>query len=76
MSALPVISGRQLVKYLTKEKGFYVHHQTGSHLILKSRDEQRTLSVPQHDELRKGTLMAILEQAGITRDQFVREWRK
>jgi predicted RNA binding protein YcfA (HicA-like mRNA interferase family) len=42
--------------------------QTGSHLIF--RKEGRTVVVPQHKPLKPGTLKGILEQAGLTLEEF------
>lgn len=36
MPKLPVISGKELVKLLTK-LGYEVDHQTGSHIILRQK---------------------------------------
>ncbi|NWG09146.1 MAG: type II toxin-antitoxin system HicA family toxin [Nitrososphaerales archaeon] len=71
MPRLPVISGAELMKYLIK-KGFVPARQRGSHVVLKSGD--RRVTVPLHDELDRGTLMAILEEAGISREEFLEEW--
>ena len=43
--------------------------QSGSHLIL--RRESGTVVVPQHKPLKPGTLKGILEQAGITLEEFL-----
>lgn len=67
MAKLPVISGKDLVKILTK-KGFEVVRQKGSHVSLQ-KEKYRTV-VPLHNELAKGTLLAILRQCGINRDKF------
>ena len=45
--------------------------QTGSHLIL--RKESRTVGVPQHKPLKPGTLKGLIEQAGLTVEEFVGE---
>lgn len=71
MSKLPVVSGRELIKYLSK-KGFQVTRTSGSHAIMKKNDVT-PFPVPLHDELDRGTLGAILEQAKI-RDEFIRDW--
>jgi predicted RNA binding protein YcfA (HicA-like mRNA interferase family) len=70
MSKLPVISGRQCVRAL-QEVGFVEDHQTGGHIILRRESPTVTISVPNHRELRKGTLRAIIKQAGLTVDEFV-----
>ena len=65
MSSLPVISGRDLVKVLSKV-GFEFDRQKGSHMILFRADPATTLTVPDHRELDRGTLRAILRQADIS----------
>ena len=68
---LPVISGVEAVKALRKI-GYELDHQTGSHFILRHREEpHRRLTIPNHKELAKGTLKSILKQAGITREEFI-----
>jgi len=44
---------------------FYIDPQKGSHVVLKSADDTRTIVVPDHPEIDRGTLKAILKQAGI-----------
>lgn len=67
---LPVISGIELVKALSK-KGFRIDHQTGSHMILRKEIEPFTrLTVPRHHEVAKGTLRAILRQSGLTVEEL------
>jgi len=63
MSAkLPVLSGEKLIKILVRE-GFIVRRQAGSHVVMQKNE--RVFAVPLHDELKKGTLKAILKQAGL-----------
>ena len=71
MSKLPVISGIDLIKFLTKNYGFEVKRSKGSHAWLESNSGKKT-SVPLHSELARGTLGAILEQVGVERDEFIR----
>jgi len=59
---------------LTK-KGFVVSRQKGSHVVLKSQDGRR-VTVPLHEELDRGTLLEILAEAGISKEEFLREWYK
>jgi predicted RNA binding protein YcfA (HicA-like mRNA interferase family) len=47
-----------------------VDHQTGSHIILRHL-QMRRLTVPNHRELAKGTLRALIREAGLTKDEFV-----
>ncbi len=71
MSKLPVVSGQELVKLFNK-LGYEVDHQTGSHVILRQGIEPyRRLTVPNHKEISKSTLSALIKQAGLTRDEFM-----
>jgi len=66
-----VVSGIDVVKALAKI-GYDVDHQTGSHMILRQRETpHRRLVVPRHSELAKGTLRAIIRQAGLTVEEFL-----
>ena len=72
MPKLPIISGIKTVKALSKI-GYEIDHQTGSHLILRNKQEpHRRLTVPNHDELAKGTLRAIIKQSGLTKEEFLK----
>jgi predicted RNA binding protein YcfA (HicA-like mRNA interferase family) len=71
VSKLPVVSGRQAVAALGRT-GYEIDHQTGSHIILRHvRPPHRRLTVPNHKELAKGTLRAIVREAGLTVEEFV-----
>ena len=71
MPKLPIVSGIEVVKALAKI-GYEVDHQTGSHMILRHREApHRRLTVPRHKEIAKGTLRAIITQAGLTVKEFV-----
>ena len=69
MSRLPVCSGSDAIKAFAKI-GYSVDHQTGSHIILRHSSGRR-LTVPNHRELAKGTLRALIREAGLTKEQFV-----
>jgi len=70
LTKLPVISGQDLCKAL-KKTGYVIDHQTGSHIILRNeKPPHRRLTVPDHKEIAKGTLRAILRQAGMTVEEF------
>jgi len=70
MHKLPSISGQKVVKALSK-LGYEIDHQTGSHIILRQNKEPfRRLTVPNHKEIAKGTLLAIIKQAGLTKEEF------
>ncbi len=71
MSKLPVISGRELVRAL-RNVGFELDRQKGSHMILFRPEPKTTLSVPDHRELDRGTLRALLRQAGVSPEELSR----
>ena len=62
------VNGAQAARALQR-LGFVVQRQTGSHLIL--RREARTVVVPQHKPIKPGTLKGVIEQAGLTLQEFV-----
>ena len=73
MQKLPRISGKELIKILVKT-GFLVARQKGSHIILVKQTEngKKAVVVPSHKELDKGTLLEIIRQSGLKRDEFLK----
>ncbi len=71
MSDLPRISGQDCLKALMKV-GFTLRRQHGSHMILRRTNPFSQLVVPDHNELDRGTLRAIIRQAGLTVEEFKR----
>ena len=72
MTRLPVASGRDLVKALSRV-GYLYDHQRGSHIILRQEIPPfRRLTIPDHKEIAKGTLRAILREAGLTIEEFLK----
>jgi len=69
MPALPVLSGRKVVRVF-KSLGWQVARQRGSHIILVKDGEIATLSIPDHKEVAKGTLRSLIRTAGITVEEF------
>ena len=67
--SLPVVSGRAVVRALAKA-GFVEVSQRGSHLKLRN-PAGKTVIVPLHRELARGTLRSILRQADLTVEAFV-----
>jgi len=66
---LPVLSGRELIKALSKI-GFVPVRQKGSHVFMRHPDGRRTV-VPLHEEVNKSTLMDILSQTKLRKDQLL-----
>lgn len=51
--------------------GYERDQQRGSHIVLRQAAyPHRRLTVPDHAEIAKGTLRALIRQAGLTVDQF------
>ena len=71
MSKLPRLSGRECVQALQKA-GFLFTRQEGSHVILRRRQPFAQLVVPDHKELDRGTLRAIIRQPSLTVGEFTR----
>ncbi len=71
MSGLPRISGRDCIKALFKV-GFVLKRQHGSHMILRRDEPFSQLVVPDHYELDRGTLRAIIRQANISVEEFTK----
>jgi len=59
-----VFSGREIVKALHR-LGFVVDHQRGSHIFLHNLEKNISIIVPNHKEVKKGTLYSILKKANI-----------
>ena len=71
MGKLLVLSGKQVCRILARH-GFLEVHQRGSHIVMQKRlsDTTITVPVPNHDELRLGTLQSIIRQSGVPRSEF------
>jgi predicted RNA binding protein YcfA (HicA-like mRNA interferase family) len=67
LSKLPLLSWREVVKALRKA-GFQIERQRGSHLILVK--DELIVPVPKQKQLKRGLLMAIIEEAGLTKEEF------
>ncbi|MDN5302475.1 MAG: hypothetical protein PWQ60_1989 [Thermoanaerobacteraceae bacterium] len=70
-SKYPGLPPEDIIKVLVKI-GFEKVSQKGSHAkFVKSGANKRVVIIPMHYEIAKGTLKSILEQAGITLEQFL-----
>ena len=70
MSTLPRISGREVMRALSKI-GYEKDRQKGSHIILRQNaSPHRRIVIPDHKEIAKGTLRKIIKQAGLTVEDF------
>lgn len=73
MPKLPQVSGAETVRALERI-GFVVLRQRGSHIIL--RRGSMGCVVPNHREIKFGTLVGLLKQAGVGTDEFLGALRK
>jgi predicted RNA binding protein YcfA (HicA-like mRNA interferase family) len=69
---LKTISGDECIKILCKHFGFTVNRQKGSHVILKKKTLTGSIGtvIPNHKELKLGTLKGILELAKVDETDF------
>mgnify|MGYP001106014958 FL=1 len=70
MPEVPLLKPREVVKAF-KELGWEVARRKGSHIILTKDGHVATLSVPDHTEVARGTLRALIARAGSTIDEFL-----
>jgi len=70
MSKLPRISGRECVKALERA-GFLTKRQQSTHIVLRRENPFAQVVVPDHRELDRGTLRAILRHAALSVDEFL-----
>ena len=73
MAKLPVLSGKELIAVL-KGIGFQVVRQRGSHISLQKGVYKAV--VPLHDELARGTLLGILKQCGLSKEDLINLMKK
>lgn len=72
MAKLPTdLSGRD-VKISLERAGFVFRRQTGSHMVFRRDDPYARVVVPDHRQVRTGTLRRIIADGGFTVDQFLR----
>ncbi|MCA6378494.1 MAG: type II toxin-antitoxin system HicA family toxin [Cytophagales bacterium] len=71
MAKLRVLSGREVCRILASN-GFLQVRQKGSHIImqLKTMNSTITVPVPDHKEIRIGTLQSIIRQTGLPKQLF------
>ncbi|MCX5971241.1 MAG: type II toxin-antitoxin system HicA family toxin [Coprothermobacterota bacterium] len=73
MGKLSVLSGKEVCEILAKH-GFEQVRQHGSHIIMQRKLPRSTITipVPDHDEIRIGTLQSIIRQSELPRSEFER----
>ncbi len=72
MPKLPSVKPRELIKSFEK-LGYIIDRQKGSHVILYQPLTKRRLTIPLHTkDVPNGTLLAIIKQAGLTKEEFLK----
>lgn len=71
MGAIPVLSGREVVRVL-EGFGWRVVRKSGSHMIMTKEGHMATLSIPDHREVAKGTLRSLIRAAGLNMEEFLK----
>ena len=70
MHKLPSLTSQKVVKILER-KGFVLDRSKGSHRVYYNFENKRRVIIPYHKkDLPKGTLMEILRQAGINKEEL------
>lgn len=75
MPPVPVLKPREVVRALSKLGG-EVARPRGSHIIMTKKGHIATLSIPNHPEVARGTLRALIAKAGIAVEEFIEALRK
>ena len=72
MPKLPRLTSRKVLAALLRA-GFYVHHQTGSHVNLKHKIKSDVhVVIPRHNrDLALSTLKSIIKQLGLKLEEFM-----
>ena len=73
MPKLGIFSGAELCDILRSQR-FQLVRQRGSHMVMQRRDGETTVTVPvpNHREIRIGTLQSIIRQSQLPRELFLR----
>lgn len=71
MGKIAIFSGREVCRILAKN-GFMEVRRRGSHVVMQRNAELGTITVPvpDHAELKIGTLFSIIRQSGVPRSEF------
>ena len=70
-----VLSGKEVIKILCREFGFYFVSQKGNHVKLRKKVKNREIItvVPLHKELAPGTLKGVLDLAEVDIEEFLKK---
>ncbi len=71
MGKLRILSGIEICQILAGH-GFTEVRRRGSHIVMQRKSSSTTITipVPDHKEIRKGTLLSIIRQSNLPRSEF------
>lgn len=71
LGRLKILPGKEVCKIL-EQNGFQEVRQKGSHIVMQKKTEESTLTVPipNHKEIKIGTLLSIIRQSKLNRELF------
>jgi predicted RNA binding protein YcfA (HicA-like mRNA interferase family) len=71
LARLRILSGKEVCAIL-RESGFEEVRRRGSHVVMQKKTTSGTITVPvpDHGEIRIGTLQSIIRQSGVARSEF------
>ena len=71
LAKLRVLSGKEVCTILARH-GFNEVRRRGSHIVMQKKLSEGTITVPvpDHTEIKIGTLHSIIRQSGIPRSEF------
>jgi len=70
VNRLPSLTWQQVTRALERA-GFVFDRQKGSHMIYYHSVTNRTVVIPKHREIKKGTLREILREANLSSEEFL-----
>lgn len=71
MSKLPADLGGREVRAALERAGFFLSRQKGSHMVMRRENPFARTIVPNHQRVRVGTLRKILNEAGLSLEEFL-----
>jgi predicted RNA binding protein YcfA (HicA-like mRNA interferase family) len=69
---VPLLKPKEVIRVF-KKFGWVVARSSGSHIILTKEGNISTLSIPNHNEIARGTLRALIDKSGLTIKDFIKE---
>ncbi len=73
MTKLPSLTAKEIIKKLRKAGFVFDRQAKGSHEIWRNPNTRRRTTIPNHPgSIPKGTLKAIINEAGLTLEEFLK----